>query len=604
VTTWDAFTHRTDLYARRVLGDAAAGEPIVAGPYVRLACQRHLRDRELAAAAAACGHPKGFWFNEVAADHIINFFEQVLRLPDTRDDAGQALPFLLAPAQDFILGCCFGWTKIDGYRRFVTAYIEMGKGNGKTPLIAGIGLYGLVMDNEYAAQIFCAATSEDQALLLWNDAKNIVEASPELASILKVREAKGAHNISYPELKSFFRPFTKEQAKKSGTRPHMGLIDELHEDASGDAPKKVRAGTKGRKQPLIFEITNSGFDRTTICWQHREHSRRLLERAVDDDAWFAYVCALDGTYGEEGADDPLTDKTCWVKANPLLGVSIREDYLQRQVETAINIPAETNTVLRLNFCVWTQAISRFFDLLKWAGCSAYVSDQDLKTPGVVCYAALDAGQTDDFTSLVGLFLLPDGRKAVRCKFWLPQAALEKYPERPYDQWKKAELLTITEGDVIDYDVVEEDVYQACRTWGAKELAYDKRFVEQLAQHLVGKGIDCTDQPQGFYLNEGLGFVRDAVQSAQLCHGDHAVLTWMASNMVVRHGPNKMIRPDKDAAKDKIDGIVALVMAAQRASVAPKPAQTVYATRGAYVIGRAGSLTRQPVDRAAAESPKE
>jgi phage terminase large subunit-like protein len=192
---------------------------------------------------------------------------------------------------------------------------------------------------------------------------------------------------------------------------------------------------------------------------------------------------------------------------------------------------------------------------------------------------------------VGLFLLPDGRKAVRCKFWLPQAALTKYPERPYDQWNKAALLTITEGDVIDYDRVELDVYEACRAWGAKELAYDKRFVEQLAQHLVGKGIDCTDQPQGFYLNEGLCFVRDAVTALRLCHGGHEILTWMASNMVVRHGPNKMIRPDKDAAKDKIDGIVALVMAAQRASVAPTSTASVYASRGAYVVGRAGSLSR-------------
>jgi phage terminase large subunit-like protein len=464
----------------------------------------------------------------------------------------------------------------------------MGKGNGKTPLIAGIGLYGLTMDNEFGAQIFSAACSEDQAKLLWTDAKHIVEASPELEAIVQVRETKGLCNLGYLEQKSFFRPFTKEQSRRSGTRPHMGLIDELHEHPSGDAVMKIRAGAKGRRQPLYVEITNSGYDRTSICWQHREHSRKVLERATVDDAWFAYVCALDTD------DDPLADPSCWIKANPLLGVSIRADYLQRQVETAINIPAETNTVLRLNFCVWTQAISRFFNMVKWAACADDVRDDELD--GATCYAGLDGGQTDDFTSLVGLFVLPDGRKATRCKFWLPEGALTKYPDRPYAEWQRAGLVTITEGDSVDYDQVERDVIEACRAWGVRELAYDKRFLQHMAQHLVGAGIDCTDQPQGFWLNEAMRAVLTWVTDGTFRHGAHLVLSWMAANMVAREGPNKLIRPDKDAAKEKIDGVVALIMAAARYIVAAgkaKKSTSVYASRGAYVVGRHGSLPRRP-----------
>ena len=166
---------------------------------------------------------------------------------------------------------------------------------------------------------------------------------------------------------------------------------------------------------MFFEITNSGYDRTSICGQHHEHSRKILEGIVEDDRWFSYVCALDVN------DDPLADSSCHIKANPNLGVVIQQDYLDRQVTNAKNIPAETNTVLRLNFCVWTQAHSAYFDRVKWDGCNV-ASDAELV--GHPCYGGLDLGQSDDFTAWVRIWLLPDGRVGVRCRFWLPESAHE------------------------------------------------------------------------------------------------------------------------------------------------------------------------------------
>lgn len=543
-----------DLYARRVLGDTAAGEPIVAGPYVRLACERHLRDRALEAQRG--GHPQGCQFHERRADHIIAFFETVLRLPDLLDDDGQPRPFTLQPWQVFIVGSLFGWITPDGNRRFREAFIEIGKGAGKTPLCAGIGLYGLVMDGERAAEIYAAAADDAQAQILFRDAVRMVKASPDLVGTLKFQGGDGFEwNIADEGSLSFFRTFSREAAAKSGTRPHMGLLDELHEQPSPQISIKVRAGAKRRTQPMFIEITNSGFDRTTICWQRHEHAVRVLQRTVADEQLFAYVCALD-----EG-DQPLEDEACWIKTNPNLGVSITVEYLRRQVQNAKHIPAETNTVLRLNFCVWTQAHTRAIDMGQWQACQPLPPDEELA--GQPCFGGLDLGQTDDFSSWVRIWDLGDGRVAVKVRFWIPRAALEKHPDRPYDVWVGKGLLEITEGTTTDYDVVERAVQADCQRDGVREVSYDKRFAEQLAQHLVGAGVVMVDQPQGFQLNEAIRKKLELIAEGDLCHGQHEILGWMAANYVLRTGMKGEVRPDKEKAAEKIDGQVALDMAIAR-----------------------------------------
>lgn len=539
---WSQFNHRTDLYARQVLGDKKAGKPILAGKLVKLACERHLRDRK-----------KSPWtFREDLADEVFDFFELVLKLPDADDEFGNPKPFKLEPAQHFLLGSLFGWVGKDGYRRFREAYVEMGKGNGKTPLWAGIGLYGMIEDGEQAAEIYAAAVTRDQAAIMFRDAVKMVERSPDLSMEIEKTGVKVVYNLSHPRSGSFFRPFSRDQGIHSGPRPHMGLIDELHEHPSAEVVNKMRAGAKFRKQPLFGEITNSGFDRTTVCWEHHEHSRKILEGNLKDDRFFAYVCTMD-----EG-DDPLENPKVWIKANPLLGVTITEEYLKRQVENAKNIAAERNTVLRLNFCVWTQQNIRFFDMDRWRKCNALIPDEELR--GVPCYAGLDIGMSDDFTALVKVFLLEDGRQAVRSRFWIPEYALEKFRHRPYDQWRREGLLEVTSGEVTDLDLVERSVMEDCETWSIRQVGYDDRYAEQMRIHLENEGITMVKTRQGYGLNEALTRVSELVVQERLCHGGNAILGWMADNMVVKVGPQGEMRPDKEKAGEKIDGIVALIMA--------------------------------------------
>lgn len=512
---------------------------LVVGPYVRMACLRHQRDRA-----------RGYWtFDEARADHAITFFPKYLRLPDMLRPEGAPQPFVLLDFWQFIVGSLFGWIGPDGWRRFREAYIETGKGTGKTPVLAGVGLYGLTMDGELAAEIYAAASDREQAGYLFRAATLMVESSPALRPRVDVQVG----NLKYARMLSFMRQFSRDQGAKSGARPHMGLIDELHEHPTPEIVNKIRAGAKGRRQPLFLEITNSGHDRASICWEHHEYSRRVLEGTVDDDRWFTYMCALD-----EG-DDPLTDPACWPKANPGLGITITREYLENQVKKAKNIPSETNTVLRLNFCVWTQASVRWLDMTKWHRGTAIPSDEELRQ-AVATAAGLDLGRSDDFSSFVRVWELADGRVFARARFWLPRATIEKTRTRPYEAWARSGALQISEGDVTDFQQVEDDILAEHERQPIGLLGYDAKFATELAQRLQGEGVDVMPVKQGFALNEPIRRIETMVNDGTFRHDGDPVFAWMADNAVVTTGREGDLRLDKERSSEKIDGMVALAIA--------------------------------------------
>ena len=201
-----------------------------------------------------------------------------------------------------------------------------------------------------------------------------------------------------------------------------------------------------------------------------------------------------------------------------------------------------------------------------------MSDDELV--GVPCFGGVDLGQTDDLSAWARLWLLADGRRAVRMRYWLPRAALERYPNRPYAEWERSGLLTITEGDTTDDDLIEDTVREDCIASGVREIAFDKRFAHTLALHWMGAGLQCIDTPQGFSLNEALRTLSSWAVDGVLCHGDDPILAWMADNTVVRYGRNKEIRLDKERASEKVDGISALTMAASRAIAQPPPSDPI------------------------------
>ncbi len=567
-------TDPTTAYALAVV----SGEQI-AGRLVRLACQRHLSDLETGAA-------RGLRFDRAAAQRALSFFG-FLCLPEVEGKAG--VPFVLQPWQKFIVGSLFGWKGPDGFRRFRTAYCEVGKGAGKSPMAAGVGLYGLVADGEAAAEVYSAATTREQAGILFRDAKGMAADSPSLSKRLDV----GQHNIAFPATRSFFRPVSSEHRGLDGKRPHMSLIDELHEHPSPMVVEKMKAGTKGRRQALQFEITNSGYDRTTVCWQHREYSAKVLENHLQDDSWFSYICTLDPCAacrdnGKEFPDeqcpdcDQWDDEAVWIKTNPNLDVSVTTKYLREQVREAKGMPAKEGIVKRLNFCVWTSAITRAIRMDRWDECSQPVDPKELE--GLDCFGGLDIGATSDFTAFVLIFPQGDAEiielpgaepgappiqvmrrsYSVLPWFWIPQHPVRRDPHMTaiIDAWRKAGHVKTTPGEVVDYDVVLKDIVGLRVRYNIREIAFDRGFQgaaigTELMREFGDESIISFSQGI-ISMNPPFRELCELVVLKRLHHGGHPVLRWMASNTAAETRGG-LTKPSKEKSTEKVDGICALVM---------------------------------------------
>ncbi len=531
-------------YARAVI----AGE-IVAGPLVRLACQRHLNDLDHGAA-------RGLVWNPDLAAHAVGFIERLRHYQGVY--AGRR--FLLSPFQKFVIGSLFGWYAGE-QRRFRVAYVEIGKGNGKTPLAAGIALYMLVADGEAGAEVYSAATSRDQAAICFNDAKEFARACPPLLNRLSV----GHSNIAYLEKSSFFRPVSAEGRGLDGKRPHGVIVDELHEHPTAAVVEKMRAGTKGRTRALIFEITNSGYDQETVCWEHHDYSVKVLQGVLENDTWFAFIASLDKD------DDPFEDETCWPKANPNLGVSVTYEYLREQVREARDIPSKRSLVLRLNFCRWTEASENWVELDHWDQCTDPVDEAGLV--GRDCYGGLDLASVSDFTACVYVFPpVADGERwKMLLRLWLPEAAVKKLRDKqrlPIDEWVSAGLVRVTPGNVTDYAFIRHALAEDRQRFNLRELAVDRWNSTQLVNELQDDGVSVVEFGQGFQsMSTPCKEIERLYMSHQLAHGGHRVLRWMASNVVATKDPAGNIKFDRSRSTNKIDGMVALAMAMGRAVVA-------------------------------------
>lgn len=521
---------------------------IVAGPYVRLACQRHLDDLESAA-------ERGIWFDENDAEVAIEFFECFLVLEDGR-------PFMLESWQKFIIGSLYGWKTTNGWRRFRVAYIEVGKGNGKTPMAAGMALYAISVESIYepGVEVYMAATTRDQAGIGHRDAKMMVENSPALRDRLDAN----FFTVSNPSTNSYIKPVSREHKGLDGKRVHLGILDELHEHPNALIVQKMRAGVKGRRNALIIEITNSGFDTSSICFQHHDMGIKVLEGAVDNDSWFVYICALD-------KDDDWRDESVWIKANPNLGISIHYDYLREQVEEARAIPSSTNMVKRLNFCIWTEAATRWLSQEAWDSCVGPVPWQQMRAmyAGSEADLGVDLSSTTDMTAVV-LLIPEEGEEDevynVIPFFWVPEATAFENGKRggPYSGWIEAGALRSTDGNVIDYDEIEREVLEIADQFSLREIAYDPWNATQFSLKLANAGLEMIPVRQGFpSLNEATKKIEELVTSGKLRHGGHPVLRWMALNTMVVSDPAGNKKPAKDKSVGKIDGMSALVTVMSR-----------------------------------------
>lgn len=512
----------------------------------------------------------------------IDFFPQVLRLAEG-EHAGK--PFSLELFQQFIQGSLFGWYGSDGFRRFRTAYIEIGKGNGKTPQAAGTGLFMTAADKERGAYCYTAATTREQADICFQDAVKMVDASPALAERFTKSGKQKVSNLAHLATGSFLRPVSAEHRGLDGKRIHFAALDEVHEHPTAMVVDKMSAGTKGRRQPLIYEITNSGFDRNTVCWHHHEYSEKVLQGHVQDDSWFAYICGLD-----EG--DDWKDEKVWVKANPNLGISITHKYLRQQVNEAVGMPSKENIVKRLNFCIWTEQAQRWMPVEAWDACRADFSLDSLV--GRSFFGAFDLASTQDIAAYAMLFPPDESCTLWRnaWKFYAPEETVTKRKKEgrvPYDQWVRQGWITVTPGNVTDYDFIENDILETAERFKLVEVAYDRWNATQLVTHLQDKLNSGTAERvvpfgQGFAsMSAPMKELEKLIVSKAYTHDGNPVARWMLSNVAPKEDPAGNIKPDKARSADKIDGIVATIMALGRAMVMPIQGPSVYESRGLLIL---------------------
>lgn len=560
-------TDRAEQYAKLVTSGV-----IVAGPHVRAACKRHLHDLEHAG-------ERGFYYDPAEAAEAIAFFEEVLCL-----NGGQfeGKPFLLLPWQSFIIGSLFGWKRIsDDCRRFRVAYIETAKGSGKSPLAAGIGLKGLVADGEPRAEIYAAATHRDQAKVLFRDALAFFDQSPGLNERLTASgTGDNRWNLAYLDKGSFFRVISSENKGKSGPRPHICLLDEVHEHRTADVIEMLRAGFKFRRQPLSVMITNSGHDKTSVCWEYHEMGVKISEQTMLNDEFFAYICALD-----EG-DDPFTDEECWIKANPSLDAGIPgRDYIRGQVNEAQGMPSKESVVKRLNFCVWTEADNPWISGDVWLGCEDKDFDETLLL-GRRCTGGLDLSSTTDLTALALLFepIDEDPLYRLKVRFWLPGDGLHRKADKdrvPYIAWRDAGYLTALDGKAINKAAILQEVSGIMERYDLQELAYDRWRIEDLIMLANNEGIDLPNMRpfgQGFKeMAPALDKFEELLLNQQIRHEGNPVLTWCAANAVTASDPANNRKIAKDKATGRVDGIVAAVMACGIAGA--EDSTSVYEERG-------------------------
>lgn len=553
---------------RRYVGGVLDGG-IISCRLVKLAVGRYCHDLETA-------EERGLYFDLNDASAAVEFY------PLLRQSKGQwaGKPFVLSDWESFIIWNIFGWKrKATGKRRFTKSYAEVPRKNGKSTLGAGTGLLLLIGDEEAGAEIYSSATRRDQAKIVFEEAKAMVKGTPELKGALEVYQ----NAIAWPEKRCKFEPLARSDKSSDGLNPHGNIIDELHAHVDRTFFDVLTTGSGAREQPLDFIITTAGQGEGTICKEMHDYAVTVLESykdpAYSDNNLFTYIASLDWDDG-----DDWTDETLWKKANPNLGVSLSAEYLRRQVTEARISPARKNAVLRLHFNKWVSASARAIEANDWDACPSEINYDELK--GRACFGGLDLAKVDDLSALALVFPAPDGSAKALCKFYCPgdDIAARARGGVPYDVWREQGLITATPGNTTDYDFIQADVMEMSAAYDIRGIAFDRMFAAPLVNRLMDNGIEMVPFGQGFYsMAAPVAEVLRLIKSRQLNHGGNPVLRWNALNAVTVADPAGSLKFDKGKSAEKIDGLVALTMAAGMCIGKVETLESVYENRGALLI---------------------
>jgi len=513
-----------------------------------------------------------FRYYPEAAQRAVDFFQKHLK-HGSGEWAGQ--PFILSDWEKFIVRMAFGWLRPDGSRRYRYIYIQVARKNGKTEFAAGLLLAVMFLDNEAGSECYTVATKRDQAKICWEAARRMILQSPVLRQFSKPMKT----SIVVEDLWAKIEPLSADYNTLDGLNTHGAVLDEIHQHRDSGLWDVIDTSTGARRSPLMIGISTAGAGMAGVAWDLRKHGVEVLdpEDMVTDDAFLFYICEPD-----EG--DDWKDSTTWQKGNPNLGISVKEEQIAEKCQRAQDSPRNQNAFRRLHCNEWTEQVERFIDLDVWDQCAGPVGWSELPEhlSGRRCYAGIDLSTSIDLTALVLAFPDPETEKvALIADFWLPMDSLRKRVEKdkvPYDTWRDLGLLHLTPGNVIDYDYILQSLLEKSRLYEIPEICYDPYLALQFALRAQEEGLPMIEHRQGVItMNEPTRAFERLILSRKLEHGGNPVLRWMAGNVAVTENATGLLKPDKKVSTERIDGIVAGIMAVGRAAIHPENGQSIWDT---------------------------
>ncbi len=531
-------------YARRVI----RGE-IIACNWVKLAAKRHLDDLKRQGSASF-----PFVWDTARADRISDF---VQLLPHVKGPlAGQLIHLELW--QHFILRSIFGWiNKRTGQRRFRRVYIEVPRGNAKSTISSGVGLYMLAADDEGGAEIYAAATTKDQAKIVMRDAQQMGRKAEAYRDHFGVEVT--AHAVVQQSTGSRFLAVSSDEGTLDGFNVHLAIIDELHAHKTRGVYDVMETGIGKRTQSLLWAISTAGSNRSGICYEVRTYLTKVLQGIAKDEAFFGIIYTIDD-------GDQWNDPASWEKANPNWGVSVQPDVIAGLAAKAMQMPAAQANFQTKHLDVWVAADQAWMDMRAWDRCAdSSLAIEDFE--GEDCIAGLDLASKVDLAANVKIFrrVIDDVEHFYSFgRYYLPEAAVLEARNSQYQGWEIEGRLITTPGDVLDFDRVRQDLIDDNGRFQLIEIAYDPWQALQLAQQLQAEGATVIE-----YRNTVANFsapmkeLQALVLQGRWHHDGDPVMTWAASNVVCHTDAKDNIYPRKERPENKIDPIVAAIMALGR-----------------------------------------
>lgn len=528
----------------------------------RLACKRHLDDLARA--------ENGGWeyeFNPELVDihgkayrpgnRICAFGE---RMPHIKGDwAARGEKIKLERWEIFVLAVGFGWIiKATGKRRFRKIDLFIPRKNAKSTIAAVIGLYMLAADGEFGAEVYSGATSKDQALEVFRPARLMAIATPEYRSHYGVVPNKS--NLAIVDTNSKFEPVIGKPG--DGASPSCAIVDEYHEHNTDELYETMNTGMGARSQPLLLVITTSGANIGGPCYQHQVQLQKILEGVEQDEQRFGIIFTID-------PEDDWTTEEALRKANPNFGVSISVEFLLAALKEALADPRKQATFKTKHLNIWVASASPWLNLEKLQQCGDAPAIEVFA--GESCWAGLDLASQQDVASRVLEFRREIDGKAhyyVYSNNYVPRSAVEKPENAHYRGWVAQGHLTVTDGNMIDLERIQEELLDDTEQFGLQEVAKDPWGGQQLGANLEAEGIVVVDVPQRVaYLSEPMKNIAALMDDGRFHHDGNPAFVWMMSNVEVRPDANDNIFPRKQSAERKIDAAVALIDAHSRAMLA-------------------------------------